>query len=64
MKKLLKELNIKGMVMYYECLNLFDDKFNNYFITPQNLLMSLMNPDQEFEVIKKRTRSWIEPKTN
>lgn len=63
MKKLFEELSIKGMVMYYECLCLFDDKFHNYYVSPEHLLMAILNPEQEFETVKKRTRTWIEPKT-
>ena len=61
--KLLKELKIDGMMIYYDSIKLYSStEHTEYYITPDDML-NLTLGKKKFHVVKKRTRTWIEPKT-
>lgn len=59
--KFLKQLKIDGMIIYYESIKLYSStEHTEYYITPDNML-NLTLGKHKFQLVQKRTRTWIEP---
>jgi hypothetical protein len=53
------KLKIKHVMIYYENLKVIDEDGNDYFLSFHDLTEIFKRADCDFNVEKKRTRTWI-----